>query len=246
MKVGNPISRLKLNIPTGAKVLDVGSGHNPHPRANVIVDKYTDDNYHRAGDIKILKKQEFINADGENLPFKDKEFDYVICNHVLEHVDNPRKFLAELSRVGKQGYIETPSLLGEHLIPKPSHKWLLLDINNKLVIVGKDRVNFKTSHDYGLLFLDYFQQHSLGYKILQRTHHQLFTVNYEWRDEIDYVLEPDDPDYLKYFTSPWDKTLYKEIMPQRTLSQELLSSTKATIDIFWSVFNSKILKNKGK
>jgi len=244
MKVSNPISRSKLNIPANARVLDVGSGHNPHPRANVVVDKYTDNNYHRAGDIKVLRKQEFINADGENLPFKDNEFDYVICNHVLEHVDNPVKFLAELSRVGKRGYIETPSLLGEHLIPKPSHKWLLLDINDKLVIVGKDRVNFNTSHDFGLLFLDYFQQHSLGYKILQRTHHQLFTVNYEWKDQIDYLLDPDDDEYLKYFNQPWDKNHYDKIMPKRSLSQELLSSSMATFDIIRSVFKSKVLKSK--
>ena len=223
-------------------MLDVGSGHNPHPRANVVVDKYVDDNYHRAGDIKILNKQEFISADGENLPFKDKEFDYVICNHVLEHVDNTIKFLAELSRVGKRGYIETPSLLGEHLIPKPSHKWLLLDINDKLVIVDKTKVNFKTSHDFGLLFLDYFQQHSLGYKILQRTHHQLFTVNYEWKDDIDYLLDPQDEAYLKYFTQPWDKEHYRAIMPQRSLKQELMRASGATMDIIRSVFKSKVLK----
>lgn len=243
MKVSNPISRLKLNIPREARVLDVGSGHNPHPRANVVVDKYVDDNYHRAGNLKVLKKQEFISADGEHLPFKDKEFDYVICNHVLEHVDNPKQFLAELSRVGKRGYIETPSLLGEHLIPKPSHKWLLLDINDKLVIVDKTKVNFSTSHDFGLLFLDYFQQHSLGYKILQRTHPQLFTVNYEWKDSIDYILEPEDEAYLKYFTQPWNKEIYQEIMPQRSMGKELMRSTSAIIDIIKSVIKSKVLKS---
>ena len=243
MKVGNPISRLKLNIPSQARVLDVGSGHNPHPRANVVVDKYVDDNYHRAGNLKVLNKQEFISADGENLPFKDKEFDYVICNHVLEHVDNPKQFLAELSRVGKRGYIETPSLLGEHLIPKPSHKWLLLDINDKLVIVDKAKVKFSTSHDFGLLFLDYFQQHSLGYKILQRTHQQLFTVNYEWKDSIDYILEPEDEAYLKYFIQPWNKEIYQEIMPQRSMGKELMRATSATIDIIKSVIKSKVLKS---
>jgi ubiquinone/menaquinone biosynthesis C-methylase UbiE len=242
MKEGNPSSRDKLNIPANAKVLDVGSGHNPHPRANVVVDKFTDSNYHRASDIKVLNKQEFINADGEHLPFKDKEFDYVMSNHVLEHVDHPDKFLNELSRVGKRGYIETPSLLGEHLIPKASHKWLLLDIDNKIVIVSKERVNFHTSHDFGTLFLDYFQQHSVGFKILQRTHHQLFTVNFEWRDSIDFVLEPDDERYMKYFTQAWDEKIYKEMMPQRSMRAELFKALGATADIARSVFKSRILK----
>ncbi|MFM9840182.1 MAG: class I SAM-dependent methyltransferase [Cyclobacteriaceae bacterium] len=244
MKEGNPTSRDKLNIPKNARVLDVGSGHNPHPRANVVVDKFVDTNYHRAANIKVLAKQEFINADGENLPFKDNEFDYVIANHVLEHVDHPDKFLNELARVGKRGYVETPSLIGEHLIPKESHKWLLLDINNKLVIVSKERVNFHTSHDFGYIFLDYFQKNSIGYKILQRTHHQLFTVNYEWKDTIDYVLEPNEDIYMKYFEKAWawDEAIYNDLMPQRSVSEEFMQSFSAMVDIAKSVFKSKVLK----
>jgi ubiquinone/menaquinone biosynthesis C-methylase UbiE len=242
MKERNPSSRDRLNIPAKAKVLDVGSGHNPHPRANVVVDKFIDSNYHRASDIKVLNKQEFINADGEHLPFKDKEFDYVMSNHVLEHVDHPDKFLKELSRVGKRGYIETPSLLGEHLIPKTSHKWLLLDIDDKIVIVSKERVNFHTSHDFGLVFLDYFQQNSIGYKILQRTHHQLFTVNFEWRDRIDFILEPTDEHYMKYFTQAWDEKIFKEMMPQRGIKKEFFKSFNATLDIARSVFKSRVFK----
>lgn len=242
MKVGNPVSRYKVKIPSRARVLDVGSGHNPHPRANVVVDKFIDDNYHRLTDIKVLNKQQFINADGENLPFKAKEFDYVLCSHVLEHVDHPDKFLDELIRVGKRGYLETPSLLGEHLIPKASHKWLLLDIDDKLIIVNKQRVNFNTSHDFSLLFLDYFQQNSLGYKILQRTHQQLFTVNYEWKDNIDYILDPEDDYFLKYFNHAWDEAFYKKIMPQRTLQNEVFHAAGAAFDIIRSVFKSRFLK----
>ncbi len=37
----------------------------------------------------VYPHQQFINANGEALPFKDKEFDYVICNQVLEHAENP-------------------------------------------------------------------------------------------------------------------------------------------------------------
>lgn len=77
-----------------------GGGNNPHPRANIVVDKFPINNYHRSGDLKILKTQKFVVADGENLPFKDKTFDYVISSHVLEHVNNPSIFLEEISRVG--------------------------------------------------------------------------------------------------------------------------------------------------
>lgn len=242
MKVANPNSRLKLKIPSSARVLDVGSGHNPHPRANVITDKFTDSNYHRAADIKVLKHQSFVEASGESLPFKNKEFDYVICCHVVEHVDNPETFIKELTRVGKAGYLEAPSLLGEHFIPKESHQWVILDINNKLIFVNKSRLGFKTSIDLGEVFLDYLPTSSLGFKILQRTHPQLFTVNYEWKDNIDFVVDPPDEELKKYFSEPWTKQMYYNIVPKRSLIEEYFSAMSAFWDIVKSVFKSKVLK----
>lgn len=52
MKERNPIDRHDLRINKSDKVLEVGSGHNPTYRANVIVEKYISSNYHRGGDIK--------------------------------------------------------------------------------------------------------------------------------------------------------------------------------------------------
>ena len=41
--------------------------------------------------------------DIEKIPFPDQSFDMVICNHVLEHVDDPAIALRELHRVLKSG-----------------------------------------------------------------------------------------------------------------------------------------------
>ena len=41
----------------------------------------------------------FARADAEDLPFSDKSFDIVICNHVYEHTDNAGRLLAEIKRV---------------------------------------------------------------------------------------------------------------------------------------------------
>ncbi|MBC7902424.1 MAG: class I SAM-dependent methyltransferase, partial [Gemmatimonadaceae bacterium] len=155
MKIRNPKSRFQLDIKRGDRVLEVGGGHNPHPRSNVVVDKFTDTNYHRSGDIKVLRNQQFLQADGENLPFKDKEFDYVICNQVLEHVEDPVKFLSEQFRVAKKGFIETPSLLGEYLFPRESHKWILHEVDNVLYLVDKKSINFSYGYDLGQLIQDY-------------------------------------------------------------------------------------------
>ena len=42
-------------------------------------------------------------CDVQNLPFKDNEFDAVICNHVLEHVDDDARAMSEILRVMKPG-----------------------------------------------------------------------------------------------------------------------------------------------
>ena len=40
---------------------------------------------------------------GQFLPFSDKAFDYVICSHVLEHVEDPDLLISELMRVSNTG-----------------------------------------------------------------------------------------------------------------------------------------------
>lgn len=44
-----------------------------------------------------------VKADILDLPFKDEEFDVVICNHVLEHIGDDGKAMSELFRVMKKG-----------------------------------------------------------------------------------------------------------------------------------------------
>lgn len=95
-----------------------------------------------ATDNNGLTNQQFFQADGEDLPFKNKEFDYAICCHVLEHVPHPEKFVSEQTRVAGRGYIETPSLLGCYLAPKKSHQWVLLDIDDKIVMYDKKLIGF--------------------------------------------------------------------------------------------------------
>jgi len=241
MKVRNPITRFDLRVPSNAKVLDVGSGHNPHPRANVITDKFTDSNYHRASDIKVLKHQKFVEASGESLPFKDKEFDYVICCHVVEHVDNPSVFLNELSRVGRGGYLEAPSLLGEYLVPKESHQWVILEIDNKVVLMNKERLGIKYEHGFGEIFLEFLPTNSFGFKILQRTHQQLMTVKHEWKDSIEYIVDPPNEELRQYFDKPWDLKMYQEVFSKRSLGREYITAMAATFDIFKSVIKSKVL-----
>lgn len=44
-----------------------------------------------------------VKADILELPFENESFDVVICNHVLEHIEDDRKAMSELYRVMKRG-----------------------------------------------------------------------------------------------------------------------------------------------
>lgn len=237
MKIRTPYTRNDLKIRQSDKVVEIGSGHNPTYRANVIVEKFIDNNYHRCGDIKIYPHQKFVNADGEHLPFKDNEFDYIICNQVLEHTENPALFLEEQSRVAKHGYIETPSFLGEFLHPKQSHKWVILEIDGKLVLFEKEKMP-AYGHNYGNVFLNYLPYQSLAYKILQIVEPQLTANRYEWKENIDYIVNPTDEYYRSFFTQPWTMEMTTKIFPPRNTMTEI---KKLTIGI-WHIVKSELAK----
>lgn len=194
----------------------------------------------------MLAGQEFLHADGEALPFTDQSFDYAICCHVLEHVEDPAKFLGEQMRVAKRGYLETPSLIGEFLIPKESHRWVILEIDNKIVMYEKEKVGFHFSHDFGSLFQEYLPKQSIGYKMMQRTHMGIEIVNYEWEKEIDFLVNPDSSYYLEFFTKPWSDHTCNMVLGSRTLNTEAGKSLNALLDIFRSVFRSKVLSKVRK
>ncbi len=115
------------------KVLDIGCGYGANEYATTICDILDlSDHY---------KDKTFIKINEKKLPFKDKEFDFIIASHVAEHVEDISYFLNELARVGKKGYIEVPTKLEDNLVfeNKKAHIWHLVfdDVNNKLNISKK-------------------------------------------------------------------------------------------------------------
>ena len=118
------------------KVLDIGCGYSANDYATTICD------------IQDLSKhyndRNFVKLIDENLPFTDNEFDFVVASHVIEHVKDPKKFIAELERVSKKGYIELPTKLEDNLVfeNKKEHLWHMDfdDVNLELIISKKLQV----------------------------------------------------------------------------------------------------------
>ena len=155
------------------KILDIGCGYTANEFASTICD---------IQDLsEFYKDKQFVKLDNKKLPFDDKEFDFVVASHVLEHVDDVSFFISELERISKKGYIELPSKLEDNLVfeNKKEHLWHMDfdDVDLKLLIskkiqyfepiltvsaLQKFRDNFKSS-----LVLELYWENKIDYEIIE-------------------------------------------------------------------------------
>lgn len=100
-----------FNIQPGDKVLDIGSGHNPFPKATHLADISLSNNIIGRDGVpfRYVDGKPVYECSVEKTPFSDKEFDFVYCSHVLEHAEHPALACQELIRIAKRGYIESPT-----------------------------------------------------------------------------------------------------------------------------------------
>ena len=128
------------------EVLDIGSGHNPYEKADVLCERYLED-VERTGHVKIDARP-FVIATLEFLPFKDRSFDLVTCSHVLEHVDNPLRALEEIKRVGKSAYVVTQSWIGENFMYRRRyHKSIVMSSFGKVYVIHNKYFSRKLARD---------------------------------------------------------------------------------------------------
>ncbi len=191
------LRRLYVPVPKDALVLEVGSGGNPYPRTNVLLDAYeeTVQRYY----IPLVKDRPIVLGFAECLPFKDKSFDFIIASHVFEHTTDVDAFLRELQRVGKAGYLETPDAFFERVNPYRSHRIEVTEDNGIL------RINKKSSPvpDKEIVWLFENKLKRLkNWSYFLSTNPFEFHVRYYWSEKIDYIIvnpkvsiEWEPPDY---------------------------------------------------
>lgn len=185
-----------LHIKRSDLVLEIGSGNRPRKRANILCDKYIDDNTERSSQENIvIDRRPFLVADGLALPFKDRSFDYVFTSHILEHVEDPHKFIAELERVAAAGYIETPSELAERIFGWPFHRWIVRLEGDTIVMRPKARDCDFGDHFHRM----YAEDHLFGEFV--DSHMKDFYVQYEWKESIKLRIEQDSSPAV-HFSSP--------------------------------------------
>ena len=153
------------------KILDIGCGYRANKHANVLAD---------VQDLsKYYPDRTFIKIEGNKLPFKDKEFDFIIASHVIEHIEDFEFFIKELQRISNKGYIELPTRLGDNLIfeNKTDHIWWFKydDVEKKIIASKKNQL------------LEPFLTVSMG-KYFEEIFRESLVIELEWDKQIEYVI----------------------------------------------------------
>ena len=154
------------------KILDIGCGYKANKYATIIADVQDLSNFY--------KEKKFILIQEKKLPFKDKEFDFVIASHVIEHVEDFEFFIKEIERISSKGYIELPSRLGDNLVfeNKNDHIWWFFydDVTNNLVVSKRNQL------------IDPFITVSTA-KLFEKIFRESLVVELAWEEKIDYKVD---------------------------------------------------------
>lgn len=192
------------------KILEIGPGQHPSGKATAYLDKY---NKWSGKSIKTRGKPVY-RGEIENMKmFKDKSFDFIIAKHVLEHANDVEKAISELERVGKAGYIETPSEIKESLSSyRFYHKWIIMNIKGCLYITK----NKKEYHRYGNFF-EYLFEKCDEYNRFVRYYDNLFYTKLDWKDKIPYKIIETDKFMLNYNNKDVVEKLLKRDFKKRLI-----------------------------
>ena len=100
-----------------------------------------------------------VKADICNLPFKDNEFDVILCNHVLEHIPDDTKAMQELYRILR------PNGWGIFQIPQDLNREKTFEDNT--ITDRKERAKIFGQYDHVRVYgRDYFDKlRSIGFLV---------------------------------------------------------------------------------
>ena len=163
------------------KVLDIGCGYSAHKNASVICDVQDLSNFY--------KDKNFVRLTDKTLPFKNKEFDFVITSHVLEHVDDIDFLIKELQRVSIKGYIELPTILEDNLVfeNKKDHVWHMEFEDNK----NELHISKKIQYLEPVITVSSIKKFSKYFR-------QSLIIELYWGDSIEHkIVEKDSQDFEK-------------------------------------------------
>jgi len=102
-----------------------------------------------------------VKADICKLPFSDNTYDFIICNHVLEHIPNDKKAMEEIYRVLKPE--------GTAILQVPYEKEREYTFEDDSITDKKERARIFGQYDHVRVYgMDYFKRlESVGFTVLK-------------------------------------------------------------------------------
>ncbi len=134
---------LELLPPSRGRVLDVGCGAQPYRHLFSSQATYQAIDYAGAKGNFGYSMPDTTYYEGDRWPIAEKEVDVVLCTEALEHVPEPSVFLAEASRVLKEGgqlILTVPFSARWHYIPHDYWRFTPSGLNRLLSAAGFERV----------------------------------------------------------------------------------------------------------
>ena len=100
-----------------------------------------------------------VKADICDLPFKNEEFDFILCNHVLEHIPDDTKAMQELFRILKPG--------GTAILQIPQDLKRAETFQDDTITDPKERAKIFGQYDHVRIYgRDYFDKlRSIGFSV---------------------------------------------------------------------------------
>ena len=116
------------------------------------------------------------------------------------------------------------------------------DLNAKSRMKGdfhvrfRERLRVKFPWSTRQLFLNYLPYQSLTYKLLWLTEGDLMLNRCEWKDDIEFIVNPTDEKYTDFFTKPWNRQMVEQMYPRRSAAKEL----KKILGAFYYMIKNKV------
>jgi uncharacterized protein YbaR (Trm112 family) len=170
--------RHRPTTPAEGLVVEIGGGQSPHPRTDLVIDRYVVDDFEREGAISLTKP--LVVGDGHRLPLGDGAADYVLTLHVLEHATDPALFASEMSRVARAGFAQVPSREAELTYGWPFHPWLIDKTGEVLVFEPKGTLRAHLSQFFHADF-----EKSTLHRIWWSAHRSRWLHSVEWEGRLD-------------------------------------------------------------
>lgn len=110
-----------------------------------------------------------VKADICKLPFKEEEFDVILCNHVLEHISDDTKAMQELYRVLKKG--------GMAILQIPQDLSREKTFEDNSITDRKERAKIFGQYDHVRIYgRDYFDKlRSIGFTVIEEDYTKKIT-----------------------------------------------------------------------